>query len=427
MIGLLLISSWALRGQWDHSLPMMKDNVLRTMSNPASTTDHDWFIGGGFGFRFEHSGNGIKDVWTVEDRTLIFNTDEWVRKLDDHNEFFSDSEIQTFLVGGKLGKFRWTFGHAFRNNIYTNYSKGLAEFIHFGNANYVGETMDLGFSTDWMSYSTLHAGLSWEIKNISIGARLHYLSGAQWLSTDPGDLSLFTNEEFYQLEFQSDLQIRSSSFISAEDIGSLQFEFSGVEAYKWFSKNHGLALDLGAEYRLGSQLEAEVSILDLGAIRWVEVNDYTTSPSFTFEGINFGEISDLDSLDFDEALDSLEAMAGVTESIEENVLTNLNPRMMIGLHWTPNDRWRVSGLFMSHAVQGNAYNTVALGVQYAPFKWWKIGANVAHRKHHTQFGFHTMADIAFVQLFFATDHVPALFSLNDLGNSGVRFGGALVF
>ena len=417
-------------GQWDHSLLLMRDEVQRSSLQPAfnlSNTEDGFFIATGLNFRFEHSGKGLEGTWEVEDKVLKINTDKWVENLDPINKLNSDSEIQSFLIGWKTGNLTWTIGHSFRNQVYSKYEKGLAQFIHFGNGPYVGDTLNMGIGMDWQSYGSLHAGLSWKLKNLTVGARLHYLSGAQLLEIDPGELSLYTNEEVYQLQFTSDLNVRSASFLSAEDIDNLTFEFTGVESYQWFTRNHGFALDLGVEFQWSDRFVVEASILDMGAITWDEVQDYTTASEFEFEGIDFNEVADLDSLTFEEALDSLQDLAGVTESSESNVTRSLSPRLMLGAHWNITDQWQLSGIYMLQSHREEALPTYALGLRWTPFSWVTVGSNMAHRFDRLHWGMNISVQVAFARAFIATDHVPALFSLDELGSSSIRMGGALIF
>jgi len=413
--------------QMDHSLPLMKQLPQQTMINPSYQFDHNLVLGGSFAFRFEHSGDALKETWEVKDKTLIIDSDQWVRNLDPTNTMNTDFEIQTFLIGFKSGNFSWSINHSFRNQIFSKYSKGLAELIHFGNGPFVGDTMNLDLEMDWTSYSTLNLGLAWNTRNISIGARVHYLSGVQRLQTDPGALSLYTDDEIYQLRFQSDAVIRSASFISAEDIDRLTFEFTGVESYKWFTKNHGVALDLGATLHLGDKFDLELSVLDMGMITWDEVNELTLAKSFEFEGIDLDEVLDLDSLTFDMTLDSLRDLAGVTETTEKDYKQSLQPRIIFGAKYQFTPKWSMSGLYMNSAIGDESFSTYALGLQYEPFSWLNLGVNAAQRLERMHFGFNTSVQISFVQLFFATDHLPGLFSLNELGSSSVRFGGNLRF
>jgi hypothetical protein len=416
-----------LSAQSDVGILMMRNIPQHALVQPAHTFEGLEIGLPGVGFRWNHTGDAFKDAWSVENRKLIIDSDAWVDALDDENEISSEFDVSTFMVGWKTGNLHWSLGHSFRNRVESIYSKGLAEFIHYGNGPYVGETMDLGLELDWTSYSDLHFGLALEIADVSVGARVHYLSGAQWLNIEPGDLSLFTNEDIYQLQFMSDMEVRSSSFISAEDIDNLTWEFSGLETYRWFSRNHGFAFDIGASATVLESLTLEVSVLDMGFIQWSEVEVFTPAESFEFDGLDFDDIADLDSLSFNDALDSLNQLAGVEESLEEDVVINFQPRIILGAHWQPSEAIRLSAMYMNTAAGDRSLSTIALGAEVRPFKWWSLGLNTSNRMDRWNLGFHTVMDIAFVQLYFATDHVPGLFSLDGLASSSVRIGGNLRF
>lgn len=415
-------------GQLEVGLPQMKHLWQSNWLNPGITPEKDLIIVlPGLYFGFHHSGEPFKDVWKVENRTLVLDLNTWVGNLDDNNDVFTRFELPTISVAKKFGAMTWSVGHSFRNQANVQYPRELIELIHYGNAPYIGETLDLGTSVNWTSYSDFNVGLAYQIGIISVGARAHFLNGIQYLETERNDISLHTDEDIYQLTFATDMLLRSSSFLTAEDLDALSFEFTGLETYEWFSRNKGFSLDLGASVEFFDRLTAELSILDLGSIKWKDVKEYTSNGSYTYEGVEVENLADFDSLSFDETLDTIGKILGVEETDGENFRQTLNSRLYLGLHFMLTDDLRLSGVYTNETFGDKSYSGYGLGAQYDPIPWWSIGTMVSSRYDQWAWGLNTSVRIGFVELYLQSENILSVVNLNDLGNGSGRVGLNLVF
>ena len=415
-------------GQLEVGLPQMKQLWQSNWLNPGVTPDKDVIIAlPGLYFGFHHSGEPFNDVWTIEDRTLVLDLDTWVDNLDDNSDVFTRFELPTISVAKKFGNMTWSVGHVFKNQANINYPKSLIELIHYGNAPYIGETLDIGTDLSWTSYSDFNVGLAYQLGIISVGARLHFLNGIQYLDTEKSDISLHTDDDVYQLTFTTDMLLRSSSFITADDLDALSFEFTGLETYEWFTRNKGFSLDLGASVEFFDRLTAELSVLDLGSIKWEEVTDYASQGSYTYEGVEVENLADFDSLSFEESLDTIGKILGVEESEGESFRQTLNSRLYLGLHFMLTDDIRLSGVFTNETFGDKSYSGYGLGAQYDPVSWWSIGTMVSSRYDQWAWGLNTSVRIGFVELYLQSENILSVVNLNDLGNGSGRVGLNLVF
>jgi hypothetical protein len=399
------------------------------MLNPALTPQDDGFVLSlpGLYFGFNHSGKPFEDVWSVTDHTLFLDTDKWVDNLDDNNDVFSRFELPTVQLAWHRRDWTWSLGHTFRNQLAFTYPKDLIELIHFGNAPYIGETLDLGIGAEWMSYSSFHFGLAWDSEMFSVGARIHLLNGIQYLNVEPSEVSVFTNDDIYQLEFKTDLEMLSSSFISADDIDALDFELTGLETFDLFTKNRGLAFDLGVSMKLGEDWRAELSVLDLGFINWQDARTYTSKGEFSYEGTEIRDLANFDTLTFKQSLDTIGRILNVEEESELDFNTTLAARVYLNLHWQMNDKLQLSAMYASESYLDDIRFAYGVGAHYTILDNWGVGTVVSNRFDKWNWGLNTRFRLGFVELFLLSDNILSSLDLNGLGNGNMRAGLNFVF
>lgn len=414
--------------QLDLGLFTMNNQWKKSQLNPAHAADERMTIAfPGLAFAFNHSGDPFANVWSVENQTLIIDTEQWLDNLEPSNDFRSRFELATLEVAFRNKNWTWSLGHTFRNGATGNYSKSLVELLHNGNAPYIGDTLQLNADLEWRSVSAFHLGLSWGLDNFRVGGRVHFLNGIQFLNMNNSQVDLYTDPEAYQLTFLTDAMIQSSSFLAVEDIDALSFEFTGLEVYDLFTKNNGLAFDIGAQMDISSSLMAEVSLLDLGFIRWDETEVYQSNTTVTYDGVEVSDLSNFDSLSFSEALDTLGRLLEFESRTESGFRESLNSRLYLGLHWQVNEKLGLSGVYANTTWRDEAVHAFGLGLRYQAFKWWNIGTMVNRRYDRWSWGLNTQFDFGMVELYFTSDNLISVFGISSLENSTIRVGANLVF
>lgn len=428
LLAYLFLLSTAGNAQLDMTLSSMTELWQHNQLNPAHRSKDGFTIAlPEIYFGFNHSGEPFKDIWEVEDDILVLDTRKWVDNLDPQNEVFSRFRLNTIQLARSKNNFTWSLGHSFRNQTQINYTRDLISLIHDGNAGSIGDTLDLSTNLNWLSASDFEFGVAWKINNLTIGAKAHYLNGIQYVETERSDVSLITHDDIYQLEFITDMRLRSSSFLSSEDISALDFEFTGLETYDMFTKNSGWSFDLGAIIEVSDNVKAEFSVSDLGYIKWKDVDVYESKGSHTYAGADLDDIADFDSLSFEEALDTIGHFLEFEESSESDYKMSLAPRIYLGLELQLNPRLSMQGAFVRESFNDKAYHAYGLGLQYEIFDWWRAGTMVSHRLDKINWGINSSMRLGFVELFFASDNILSVFGLNNLGNSNGRAGINLIF
>ena len=125
------------------------------------------------------------------------------------------------------------------------YPKDLFVLAWEGNAAFIDKTVDLsGTALRLTEYQEFGFGMAREInETLVMGAKIKLLSGLINASSTVSTLSLYTAPSTYELTGNSDIVIKTSA--PTEEINQLNQLFS--------FKNLGLALDLGATYKLNDK------------------------------------------------------------------------------------------------------------------------------------------------------------------------------
>ena len=222
-----------------------------------------------------------------------------------------------------------------------------------------GETYKMnGLGADVMGFDQIALGWSGAIGNkVQIGVRGKLLFGLVNLTTSHSDLSITTSSDVWRLH--SDMALQASvpfaevlydadGFI---DEVNIKEDFENMSPWEIFrlglnTKNFGLGVDLGVDYRPSDRWLLSASILDLGYIHWAdEVHEANYQIDYDYTHL---EVNPLDFLEddnsFDEHMDSLfteitDTLKGGLEFTPGGVYNSrLNTKVYLGASWdvTPN-------------------------------------------------------------------------------------------
>lgn len=420
-----------------HALP---DLWHSNSTNPAFFPENKTVAIGlpGIGLDAAHSGKiTYKDVFVKDgDRTLI-DFSNALAKLDPSNTVRFDQRIETVSLGLRLpGNFWLQAGHANRLSGLLRYPKTLPSIIWAGNAQYIGQTVEIAPQADIADWNEWSIGLAKGIGDLQLGVRGKLLTGVASLYTDKAHQSatVFTSDDIYQLSLATDYGFHASSLISAIDTSGLGFDFRvGELKGKAFSQNRGFALDFGARYKLNEQITLDFSLLDLGGkIRWTEnANYFISQGTFEYEGVSIpgGDIiSGADSLDFSAKLDTLNDVFNFQKTAQE-FETRLPLRGYLGGNYAFGKRWVFGlGAYFQKRAEEKASVAVGASARWMPLKWVSVGAMYsANERSAVNLGFHLALKPGPVQLYFASDNLLNAFTPKSRPAVNLRAGLGLVF
>jgi hypothetical protein len=283
--------------QFDNSLYNMKVVPQTNLYNPAFVPDYKYHFGfpmlSSENVGFGSSGVKYQDVFYKRpDDSLAIDVDGLINALHDNNTFHFQDVTQILNFGIKFKKVYISASVSEIVDIDFNYSKQFMEFLAYGNANMIGETIDMSkMSLKAQHYREYALGIAYTVnKNLDIGGRVKLLYGKAAIDTKQMDGSFTTINEDYHLALKSNLIINTS----LPDMGSDSTDRVKTLDYLMYSGNVGAAIDLGVNYKM-DKWSFSGSVLDLGYINYDRyLTNYTSdNVDFTYKGVDAVELQNL--------------------------------------------------------------------------------------------------------------------------------------
>lgn len=350
--------------------------------------------------------------------------------LDERNEIHNELTIETLGIGLRGDRFGVGLSHRVRSDGALDYPKSLIEVVADGNAQFIGQTVEIAPRGILSLYHELAAGLSYALTDkIHLGARIKYFGGIADVRTSAdASLRLTTGEENFALTLEQDLILNSAGTLDYNGANDVDFGFDldGLRADRLFGSNNGIAFDLGLFADLG-RLRLQAAANDLGGtISWEsEVTNLTFSGTDTFSGLDVLERFFEDSVSFAGAVDSLRIEFEPTEN-NDAYSSKLPTTYLLGGEFDVTDRL-TAGLLVVHYDRPQGSETAfAVSARYRLLDQLLLGVNYnARRNAAANVGFHALVSLGPVQLLAATDNLLTLFRQKDSMRAGLRVGAAL--
>ncbi len=302
--------------------------------NPALRPSNSVYIGlpalSGINLNLNNNFISFQDVFmksaTGDSVISIFHPDydinRFLPKIKDINSIETQTLVQLFGLGFNAGSDLYIFFDV-NERVEANFALpgDILRLSLLGNEQFVGNKIELsGLRADIRSYTEFGLGFSKNfLDNLRIGVKGKLLFGIGAATIDNNSLGITVNEDYSHV-FDADLAVNvSAPFIYKEDTeGNIEsVEFDSVrfnttdKIIKYFlsTRNIGLGIDIGAEYKITDRLAVSASITDLGYINWKrDAKNLKADSRFEFSGIDMLDVYNrnitLDSLGT-EILDSL--------------------------------------------------------------------------------------------------------------------------
>ena len=196
--------------QHEFGLHFLRDNWHSNETNPAFIRDTS-----SGAFRLPGLYNGLflegpsyNQLVTKENGEPVININSAINFLESQNVIADDFELQTigFAIPIK-DHFVLSFGHSIKYFAFFKYPKELAQVIYQGNAQFIGETINIGNELQVTGFHSLDLGGIYKINNLSIGAKVKYMSGFVDITTDTDhkSVSLYTDPDIYEVTLEGGL------------------------------------------------------------------------------------------------------------------------------------------------------------------------------------------------------------------------------
>ncbi len=435
LLSLFLLSATGLFAQQEIGLHFMHNLWQANKTNPAIVPENNLVIGlPGIRNNLFFTGPTYDDiVFKNEAGKSIIDIDRAIGVLDPQNLIRDDLELTTFSFALKIHGLTFSFSHAIKFSVFLQYPKTLPQVIWQGNAQFIGETVSLSNDLELNGYNEYAFGAAYKFGKLTLGAKAKFLNGIGNVSTDRAHrrASLFTDPDIFQLTLDADYRLNSSGALNYESFRdfNLDFNYDPASTQNLFSQNKGFAIDLGLRLEIG-KFDISVSVLDLGSIDWkADVRNYIADGIFKYDGLDFSQALTDQSVNFDQALDTLEQIFQVTE-INTAYSTDLPTKVYVSATYQLNKSWEIGGLFFTESYRGKTFPAVALSanVDLLP-KIISLGATYAilHDDSFDNIGLNAVVKLGPVQFFGTTDNIISAFQPGQKQNFSVRLGLNLVF
>lgn len=215
-----------------------------------------------------------------------------------------------------------------------------------GNAAYVGTTASISPEFEGTGYIENSVGLAVSpTDRLTVGARAKLLFGMANVTTERAQANIAVADS-YAVTMNASLDAKTSGLKSFDN---------GLKVADIMA-NKGLALDLGATYRVLDKLTVSASLVDIGYISWKnDTKSYTLDPTkatYTFSGVDVGQLIDGNTQYGQSLSDSLNAKFKPEEAAGSAYKTMLPSKAYLGATYQVMKNFSVGGVFYTETYRG---------------------------------------------------------------------------
>jgi hypothetical protein len=377
-----------------------------------------------FGFQYSNNAFTYRDVIKKRsDDSLTFDIDKALSKKKDLNFIGLDASITLLGFGVRSGDNFFNFSINERLVFGFAYPKDLINLIDKGNGPYIGQTLEFtNASFDFTHFREYVFGFSRKMTDrLTAGVNLKVMYGMENFSTANKNIRFTTQADDYSLQLNSDVAINSSSYVNSEngydDMKAGKYWFGGLH-------NKGLALDLGAEYKLNEKWKFNASILDFGYIRWKSnVRNYRTEQGvYTFSGVDLSSFVDDTVRNVQHILDSLSESYRTKETFD-SYTTYLHSRILLSAGCQLQEKTMLTGILDLRFFNGYVRPSITAAVNQKVSSAFDVALSYSYlNRSLNNLGLGFRLHTGSVQVFGATDNIFGFFAPLNFKTAGFRAG-----
>ena len=363
--------------------------------------------------------------------SFIIDLDKLVASMDNSNILSLENHISLIEFGFALDGSQYiTFSASNNTTQQFTYPNSILD-LRGGNYREDGTPLTINFKEQFKNYNQYSIGYSKKFYNdLVIGARLNIYSGNAHFETNNFNVEWLTDTDqaaLYPWTFNTDIDINAaavveweletdeSGMISGVEIDSDNINFTSLA----FSKNIGLGLDVGADYRMFDWLNLSASVKDFGYIKWkTNAKSISNQGEFKFTGVDIGRyisgIGDLtagvsvgDSLirDLKDSL-LLHFTPAVQQSDDYSYNDFLSSQFFASAEFYVNDWLDFGTLYHGILIDKKMYSSFSVSANANFMKGWAFSLNYSiANKANNNIGMGFAYKLGPVQMYFITDNI----------------------
>ncbi len=315
------------------------------------------------------------------------------------------------------------------------FPKDMIGIFANGTAPYINKSATVSPQIDAMMFIESAIGGSYRIdKNLTVGGRLKWLKGLANVNTQNATVNLAVDPANYALTVNADANIRTSGIYNFT-----QSNFNFSKSYSRYLQNNGLAIDLGATYRL-NKLTLGASLIDIGYINWKN-NTYlyslnSTTATYTFQGVDLGKVINGNSDYLKSEGDSIQNKFKFKQTPIGSYHTSIPGKMYLSAMYELVKNFTAGGVFFSQKYRDRISAGVTLGITKNFGHWFTAaGTYTLSNTSANNLGMGMSLNLPGVQIFAVGDNLLGIplsgrylnKYINSLQYFNLRLGLNLVF
>lgn len=430
--------------QTSNSAYFIDNNLYRHQLNPAFGNDSTNFVAmpviGNLNVGL--NGNlGLNDIlFNKNGKTTTFmnpavGTSEFLDRLSDNNKLGANIRLGLLSAGFKAFNGYNTISINVRANVNTTIPKSLFSLMKEGVENKTYNITNFNAHAD--AYAELALGHSHRINDKwRVGGTLKFLLGAANIDAQFDNAQLTLGEDAWTATVNGQLQanIKNIEFEHDRNKNTGNEYVSGLDLDDMgFINGFGVAVDLGAEFKLNKDWTFSASVLDLGFINWGTNLVASTNGEKTFSTGNYSFDVDSDAENsFKNEFDKMKDDVSVLYELEDMGDLGSRTKMLgatinVGAEYTlPVYRKLTFGLLNTTRLQGNySWTEFRLSANVTPVKVFSAGVNFAAGTYGCAFGWVMNVKAPGFNLFAGMDHTFTKLAKQGVplqSNANLNFG-----
>lgn len=300
---------------------MLQDYSLAYRYNPALAPQHDFLSLFQYSSYKRNNVGASAFLYPIDGEVVTFlnskvPADTFAEKLKDDNYLTKTLDFNLF----SCGFYRKGATHTFEANVKAKYSVSApGELFMFAKTGTDRSPYDFNrLRLQGDVYVEMAYGYSRKVdERFSFGGRIKLLAGFYSLDFNVTQLDLTTNEDHYQADIRTRLDLTNQTLkFGTKDEGLINFKDFAYKGLFNYPTGGGLAVDLGIAFKPVENLTVSASLLDLGTILWYYGNAAVSSGTVDFTGLN-----NLAYEDFNK-----DGLMAQLNNLKDDVLGKLTPR-----------------------------------------------------------------------------------------------------
>ncbi|MBN2212819.1 MAG: hypothetical protein JW723_01125 [Bacteroidales bacterium] len=436
---IILAGTIKIYGQQNHTLYFLNNVPQTNMLNPAVQTECKVFIGlpviSSLHINLANSGFTMNQLLDSQDSSEYSIDAATIHdKLGKRNYLSSELYADLLNVGIKIKKrYYFTFAIRERNDLNLFYTKNLFSLAYKGNTQYEGEWVSLkGNGLQFNHFREFSLGISKIIDEYTTwGIRAKLLFGKLNLKTSRENVSLFTEENTFDLFFKGDFRADASLPVSLDSAdGNLRpdYEYYSTDPVGLIfnRQNTGIAVDAGFIHHYDEKITLHGSLLDLGLIPYrSDLTNYSVNGEYVYTGPLGDTIITEDYIEevFDRINDSMDVSL-----TRESYIYVLSPRLYLGISYQLNRNTSVNALLAARFWKQKIQTGLTITGTWRPYYWFAATASWSYfHRSINNIGAGIVLGRNPVQFYLVSDNVPGFIWPQSTKNLNLRFGFNMIF